>query len=74
MISPVEPPIMILPDASTASSTLPSGRCQLAVFSTRDGGQVSEQDIAITVWDGMAAAGGRLYLSTQAGEVVCLGP
>ena len=25
------------------------------------------------VWDGMAASGGRLYLSTADGQVVCLG-
>jgi outer membrane protein assembly factor BamB len=46
---------------------------KLAVFSISDGRQVAAQDIAPIVWDGMAAADGCLYMSTKAGEIVCLG-
>lgn len=46
---------------------------KLAVFTTSDGRQVATQDIAPVVWDGMAAANGCLYVSTKAGDVVCLG-
>ena len=44
----------------------------LAVFSTEDGKHVATQDIEPIVWDGMAAANGCIYLSTKAGDIVCL--
>ena len=46
----------------------------LRLVSAADGKGVSEHRLASPpVWDGMAAANGRLYLSTQDGKVVCLG-
>ena len=51
------------------------GRGLLRVVSCDDGTTRSEHRIdSPPVWDGMAAAGGRLYLSTQDGHVICLGP
>ena len=29
---------------------------------------------SVPAWDGMAAAGGKLFLSTADGKVLCLGP
>ncbi|HUU09485.1 MAG TPA: PQQ-binding-like beta-propeller repeat protein, partial [Phycisphaerae bacterium] len=44
----------------------------LAAFAASDGKQLAERKLAAPpVWDGMAAAGGRLYLSTMDGKVVC---
>ena len=41
--------------------------------SVSDGKKVAELRIdSPPVWDGMAASGGRLYLSTLAGEVLCV--
>ncbi len=46
----------------------------LTVVSAGTGEKLSEKGItAIPVWDGMIAAGGRLYMSLQDGTVVCLG-
>jgi len=45
----------------------------LAVLSANDGQRLAHVPLAPAVWDGLAAAGGRLFVSTQAGEVVCLG-
>ena len=45
----------------------------LRVVSAADGNTVQEHRLkALPVFDGMAAAGGRLYISTQAGSVLCL--
>ena len=61
-----------LPDASAAPRGNESGL--LRVVAAADGKGVSECRLsAPPVWDGMAAANGRLYLSTQDGKVVCLG-
>jgi hypothetical protein len=47
----------------------------LWAVSTADGQRLSELPLASPpVFDGMAAAAGRLYISTQDGSVVCLGP
>jgi outer membrane protein assembly factor BamB len=47
---------------------------KLAAFSAPDGKKLAEYDLdAPPAWDGMAAARGRLYLSTADGRVVCLG-
>ncbi len=46
---------------------------ELTVFSLADGRQVAIQGMEPVVWDGMAAANGCLYISTEAGEIVCLG-
>jgi len=42
--------------------------------SSADGGKLAECELeSPPVWDGMAAAAGRLYLATMDGRVVCLG-
>jgi len=47
----------------------------LGAFSTEDGRLVARYELeSCPVFDGMAAAGGRLYLSTLSGEVICFGP
>jgi hypothetical protein len=44
------------------------------VCSEKDGSKVGERPLpSPVVWDGMAAANGRLYLSTTDGRVTCLG-
>jgi hypothetical protein len=44
------------------------------VISTKDGSRIAEFDIdALPVWDGMIAAGGRIYLATTDGRVLCYG-
>jgi outer membrane protein assembly factor BamB/SAM-dependent methyltransferase len=46
----------------------------LWAMSAADGKQLSEMKLeAMPVWDGMAAAQGRLFLSTLDGKVLCLG-
>ena len=45
----------------------------LEVFSTVDGKKISDQRLEKPVFDGMAAADGRLYICTAAGKVICLG-
>ena len=46
----------------------------LSCHSTDDGKKLSELRFAdAPVFDGMAAAGGRIYVSTQAGKVFCFG-
>ena len=39
----------------------------------RDGATLAEMKLGVPAWDGLAAAGGKLYLSTEGGNVVCLG-
>jgi len=47
---------------------------RLQIFSTASGEKLAEIRLdALPAWDGMAAAGGRLYLSRSDGSVVCLG-
>jgi len=47
---------------------------QLWVVSAKDGKKLGRQELtAMPVFDGLIAAGGKLYLSTQAGTVQCLG-
>jgi len=46
----------------------------LWAVSTSDGSKLAEYKLdSLPVWDGMAAANERLYLSTRAGAVLCLG-
>ncbi len=46
----------------------------LWTMSTENGSKVAERPLASPpVWDGMAAAGGRLYMTTRDGNVLCLG-
>ncbi len=47
----------------------------LLTHSTTDGAPLARMPLPSTpVWDGMAAAAGRLYIATRDGRVVCLGP
>jgi len=46
---------------------------QLQVRSIADGKRLAQRALDEPLWDGMAAAGGRLYVSTRKGHVVCLG-
>jgi hypothetical protein len=47
---------------------------RLLVLAADDGKKLSEYDLqAPPVWDGMAVANGRLYVSTCSGEIVCMG-
>jgi len=46
---------------------------RLRVFALADGKVLAERDLPAPVWDGLAAAYGRLYLSTQGGDLLCLG-
>jgi len=47
----------------------------LLAISTTDGATLTERELTSPpIFDGMAAAGGRLYLSTKNGQIVCLGP
>ena len=46
----------------------------LRAVSAADGKKLAEYKLnAPPVWNGMAAAGGRLYLATTDGKVLCLG-
>jgi len=45
----------------------------LIALATNDGKLLARRDLPAPVWDGMAAATGRLFVSTQAGQVLCLG-
>ena len=46
---------------------------RLRVLNTADGSVVAERTVPEPMWDGLAIAGGKVYLSTQSGEVMCLG-
>ena len=46
---------------------------KLRLVSAADGSALRELDAPKPVWDGLAAANGRLFLSTADGRVVCLG-
>jgi len=46
----------------------------ITIVSAKDGSKVAEYKLAApVVWDGMAAANGRLFVSTETGTVRCLG-
>jgi len=46
----------------------------LQVFSTRDGSLAASHSLSsVPAFDGLSAAGGRLYLATGDGKVICLG-
>ncbi|MFC1596798.1 PQQ-binding-like beta-propeller repeat protein [Planctomycetota bacterium] len=46
----------------------------LQVFSTKDGSLVNSQPLpSLPAFDGLSAAGGRLYLATGDGKVICFG-
>ena len=46
---------------------------RLKVFDTTDGKVVAQRQVPAPMWDGLAIAQSKLYLSTKAGEVLCLG-
>jgi outer membrane protein assembly factor BamB len=46
----------------------------LAVLSPEDGKTLGQVDIPAAVWDGLAVSGAGVYVSTQDGQVMCLGP
>jgi outer membrane protein assembly factor BamB len=46
---------------------------RLKVISTETGYVISETQVPAPAWDGLAIANNRLFLTTQTGEVVCLG-
>ena len=46
---------------------------RLAAYAAADGKKLTERDLPPVVWDGMAAANGRLYVSTADGKVLALG-
>jgi outer membrane protein assembly factor BamB len=52
---------------------LASSSGHLQVRSIADGSLLAEQALPQIVWDGMAIAADRLYVSTRDGQVVCLG-
>jgi hypothetical protein len=46
----------------------------IACASAKDGEELARRELdAIPVYDGLMAAGGRLYMSTRGGDVICLG-
>jgi len=46
----------------------------VAAFAASDGQRIAEHKLpAPPVWDGMAAADGRLYISTSDGAIICMG-
>ena len=45
----------------------------LAAFAAGDGKMLAEYKLpAPPVWDGMAAANGRLFISTSGGDIICM--
>ena len=54
----------------TGSQTL-KGR--LLALAAADGKTLAERDLPPPIWDGMAAAYGRLFVSTRDGKLICLG-
>jgi outer membrane protein assembly factor BamB len=45
----------------------------LRVLSTEDGKQLASHDLPAPLWDGMAVAYGRLFVSTADGRLLCMG-
>lgn len=46
---------------------------KLVALDLGEGKVLAERDVPPPIWDGLAAASGRLYLSTADGKIVCLG-
>jgi outer membrane protein assembly factor BamB len=46
---------------------------RLKVFNTATGAIVTERRVPAPMWDGLAIARGKIFLSTKTGEVICLG-
>ena len=45
----------------------------LKVIDTTDGRELVSQEVAEPIWDGLALADGKLFLSTADGRLLCLG-
>ncbi len=45
----------------------------IQVRSTTDGEQIWQSSLPTVMWDGLAIANGRLFVSTQDGQLICLG-
>ncbi len=70
----VEPKNAIAALVATADKLFVAGReGGLTVLSAADGNRLAGRELPAPIWDGMAAAGGRLFVSTQEGTLVCLG-
>jgi len=68
------PPDLFATDDPAGALAGEEGGAMIAV-STSDGSQLAEQRLTSPpVWDGMAAVGGRLYLATVDGKVMCFRP
>jgi outer membrane protein assembly factor BamB len=46
---------------------------RLKVLSTETGYVIEERTVPPPAWDGLAIADGKLFLTTQAGQLICLG-
>jgi outer membrane protein assembly factor BamB len=46
---------------------------ELKILNTDDGSVISSQKVPAPIWDGLALAEGKLFLSTAAGQLVCIG-
>ena len=46
---------------------------RLVAFALADGRRIAERGLPAPVWDGLAAANGRLYVATRDGSLICLG-
>jgi len=46
---------------------------RLKIVSTMDGAVLAEKQVQPPVWDGLAIAGRRVYLTSRSGELVCMG-
>jgi outer membrane protein assembly factor BamB len=45
---------------------------KLLVISVSEGSTLAEYDLPMPAWDGLAAAGGKLYMVTADGKIICL--
>ncbi|MFP6632030.1 MAG: hypothetical protein VCD16_05300, partial [Planctomycetota bacterium] len=46
---------------------------RLKALDTSKGAVIAERKVPAPMWDGLAIASGKIYLSTLSGEVLCLG-
>ena len=65
--------ITSLIQSASRSGELPSTPAAACTASAADGSKIARWELAATpVFDGMAAANGKLYIALRNGEVVCL--
>jgi outer membrane protein assembly factor BamB len=73
MASWIEPSTAVAAMALTPDALFLAGaNGGLAAVSPKDGSLLGRADVPSPVWDGLAAVPGRLFLTTQDGQVVCL--